>query len=175
MAKRKLFLVTYIGLSDSEPDANGYCETFLYVNHFEALAKMNSLAENEMQEHDSDLSVKTEDNKRVLSWAGGTESVIITVKEIEVEREDVYTYKEMENAVHLSVDLFEKMSEAQEIKQYWADGRERSGFMIGAAKDLETRLSGQDEEKGNYDYYDELEKYENELLQKLENDEVPIF
>lgn len=87
--------------------------------------------------------------------------------EKENKLEKSYTYKEMENAVHLSADLFERMSEKDEIIQPWDDGRERAEYIIDKAKVLEKRLGGKDEEEGNYDYYDELDKFEEEIMAEL--------
>lgn len=77
------------------------------------------------------------------------------------EDEREYTYKEMENAVHLAndlcVDLYEK----------WGDMRATAEFIIQKAVELDKHLGGKNEDEGNYDYVEELEKFEKKTLAEL--------
>lgn len=72
-----------------------------------------------------------------------------------------YTYKEMENAVHLSADLF------MDLYEKWGDMRAVSEFLIQKASELDKRLGGRNEDEGNYDYVEELEKFEKKILAEL--------
>lgn len=76
-------------------------------------------------------------------------------------QEKEYTYKEMENAVHLSADLFMNLYEK------WGDMMSVASFLIEKASELDKNLGGRDESEGNYDYVDELEKFEKKILAEL--------
>ena len=88
--------------------------------------------------------------------------------EKENKLEKSYTYKEMENAVHLSGDLTERVCElADDGKNGLVDMRHRAEFFIDAAVKFDKRLGGKNEEEGNYDYVEELDKFESEIMAEL--------
>ena len=47
--RKQIYTVSYVGLSDSEYDANGYCETFVYRLREKAKAKLKALRDNEIE------------------------------------------------------------------------------------------------------------------------------
>lgn len=79
-----------------------------------------------------------------------------------VNGEYLYTYKEMENAVHLSADIF------MDLYEKWGDMRAVAEFLIQKATELDERLEGKNEDEGNYDYVEELEKFEKEIRISIE-------
>lgn len=72
-----------------------------------------------------------------------------------------FTYKEMENAVHLAADLFVNLYEK------WGDMSAVASFLIEKASELDKHLGWMNEEEGNYDYVEELEKFEKKILEEL--------
>ena len=78
-----------------------------------------------------------------------------------VKGEYLYTYKEMENAVHLSADLF------MDLYEKWGDMRAVADFLIQKATELDERLEGKNEDEGNYDYVEELEKFEDKIRSSI--------
>lgn len=78
---RKRYVVTYVGLSDSDPDGNGYCEVHVCSERHIAERVAKELEANELDAHDEDIDVKHKNGVTVLSWAGGSEQVIITIHE----------------------------------------------------------------------------------------------
>lgn len=97
--------------------------------------------------------------------------------EIEVKGEDevrTYTYKEMENAVHLAADLAEDLAKIEKNGSYpWLDSRDKAAYFIKKAVEFEKRLGGKDEDEGNYDYIEELEKFEKEVMNEIIED-IPL-
>lgn len=71
-------------------------------------------------------------------------------------------YRLMENAVHLSADMYSK------LESYSEDMRDKAAFIIAWAKEMEHRLGGKDEDEGEYDYVEELEKIETEIQQEID-------
>lgn len=84
------------------------------------------------------------------------------------DNDDIYTYHEMENAVHLSADLMEELSKHDD-KYKFEDMRARADFLIQKAVELERHLGGKNEKEGNYDYVEELEKFEKKVLEDMNN------
>lgn len=85
-----------------------------------------------------------------------------------INDERTYTYKEMENAVHLASDLIGDVLElADDDYNRLEDMRERAEFFIDKAVELDKRLEGKDEDEGNYDYVEELEKFEKEVIASI--------
>lgn len=82
---RKKYVVTYVGLSDSDPDGNGYCEVKICSERHIAERVAKELEANELDAHDEDIDVKHENGVTVLSWAGGSEKVIISIHEERVK------------------------------------------------------------------------------------------
>lgn len=82
---RHCYVVTYVGLSDSDADANGYCAAIVYANRKIAEDKVMQLIEEELNTHDEDINVRRENGKIVISWAGGTERVLISIHETRKE------------------------------------------------------------------------------------------
>ena len=85
-----------------------------------------------------------------------------------INDERTYTYKEMENAVHLASDLIDDVLKlADDDYNRLEDMRERAEFFIDKAVELEERLGGKDEDEGDYDYVEELEKFEKEVIASI--------
>lgn len=79
---RMYYVVTYVGLSDSDPDGNGYCEVKICFERHMAERVAKEWADREMEEQkDFAPSMITDKDKRVISWAGGSEKVIIGIHE----------------------------------------------------------------------------------------------
>ena len=78
-----------------------------------------------------------------------------------VNGEYLYTHKEMENPVHLSADLF------MDLYEKWGDMRAVADFLIQKATELDERLEGKNEDEGNYDYVEELEKFEDKIRSSI--------
>lgn len=81
--RKQIYTVSYVGLSDSEDDANGYCETYVYRSQEKAEAKMKALRDNEIENckaegHDYEI-LEDEGMRFRMSWCGGTEQVRITI------------------------------------------------------------------------------------------------
>jgi len=88
--KPKMWCVTYVGLSDSEYDANGYSEVALYATKDAAIAKLkawrdNEIAELKEQERDYEI-LEDEDDECRISWCGHTEQIRIEVHEVELNK-----------------------------------------------------------------------------------------
>jgi hypothetical protein len=84
--EKKMYCVTYVGLSDSEYDANGYSEVALYDTMDAAKAKLKAWRDNEIeelkeQERDYDV-LEDEDDECRISWCGHGEQVRIEVHEV---------------------------------------------------------------------------------------------
>lgn len=80
--------------------------------------------------------------------------------------EKSYTYKEMENAINLAADIYDKLAGP------FLCMRDKAQYLVGKAKELDARLGGKNEDEGDYDYVEELEKFEDEVvneLSKMEN------
>lgn len=77
---RKQYVVTYVGLSDSDPDGNGYCEVEVCSERHIAERIAKEWAENEMEEQKGfKPTMEQNGDVRVISW---TEcQVIITIHE----------------------------------------------------------------------------------------------
>lgn len=71
-------------------------------------------------------------------------------------KERTFTYKEMENLAYLAADIMTKLP--------FDDSRDKVAFLAEKAKEFDKRLGGKDEEVGDYDYIEELEKFEKEIL-----------
>ena len=79
---RKRYVVTYVGLSDSDPDGNGYCEVKVCSERHIAERVAKEWAQREMDEQkDSAPSMQKSADKFVVSWCSGTERVIIRIHE----------------------------------------------------------------------------------------------
>ena len=74
----------------------------------------------------------------------------------------VYTYKHMENVVHLSADMY------HQLENYSGGMKAKAAFIIGWAEELESRLDGKNEDEGDYDYVEELEKIEAEMQEEID-------
>lgn len=88
--KPKMWCVTYVGLSDSEYEANGYSEVALYATKDAAKAKLkawrdNEIAELKEQERDYEI-LEDEDDECRISWCGHGEQVRIEVHEVELNK-----------------------------------------------------------------------------------------
>lgn len=75
---RDKYVVTYVALSDNEPDGNGYCEVKICSERNVAERVLKDWLAAEVAEHD-DVHVTNDNDKSIISWAGGAESVIISI------------------------------------------------------------------------------------------------
>lgn len=76
----KQFIVSYVGLSDSEQEADGFCETFACATKTIAEEKALALYNEEVEMHE-DSKQSIVDDKYIVEWAGGSEKVIIRIHE----------------------------------------------------------------------------------------------
>ena len=85
MNDRILYIVTYIGLSDNDPDGNGYCEIKAFDTHERAVDTMESMVLAECEEQrDFTPRVERGTDVAIVSWNGGSDSVIIRIHETTV-------------------------------------------------------------------------------------------
>ncbi|MBQ8713106.1 MAG: hypothetical protein IJ551_09865 [Prevotella sp.] len=81
--RKQIYTVSYVGLSDSEYEANGYCETFVYRSQEKAEAKLkamrDALIENCKAEGRDYEILKDEDLDFRMSWCGHGEQVRIEI------------------------------------------------------------------------------------------------
>ena len=83
---KSLYCVTYVGLSDSEYDANGYSNVYLYDDLDKAKAKLKQLKKEEFENirqmgQDYEL-LEDEDDEVRISWCAHGEQVRIEVKPV---------------------------------------------------------------------------------------------
>lgn len=85
--KQTVYVVTYVGLSDSEYDANGYSKCHVYGSKEAALAKLKALRNAEIENCKAEGRryevLKDEDDECRISWCGDEEQVRIEVHEAE--------------------------------------------------------------------------------------------
>lgn len=82
----KCYIVSYVGLSTSESDANGYNEVFLFDSFEDARKKMLALFESEREsvtEMGDIPYANYKYNYACVSWAGGEEEVKIYIHEVQ--------------------------------------------------------------------------------------------
>ena len=86
--KKTVYVVTYVGLSDSEYDANGYSECRVYSDKEAAIEKLKALRDNEiaeLEEQGRDYEIlKDEPMECRISWCGHGEQVRIEVHKEEM-------------------------------------------------------------------------------------------
>lgn len=86
----KLYAVTYVGLSDSEYDADGYSEVAICDSLDKAKAKLKSWRDNEiadLEEQEREYEIlQDEDNKCRISWCSHGEQVRIEIHEVEMNK-----------------------------------------------------------------------------------------
>ena len=88
--KPKFFAVSYVGLSDSEYDANGYSEVAIYDSLDKAKAKLKSWRDNEIaelkeQEREYEI-LEDEDDECRISWCGHGEQIRIEIHPVEMNK-----------------------------------------------------------------------------------------
>jgi len=88
--KPKMWCVTYVGLSDSEYEANGYSEVALYATKDAAKAKLKAWRDAEignLKDEGRDYEIlEDEDDECRISWCGHTEQIRIEVHEVELNK-----------------------------------------------------------------------------------------
>ena len=88
--KPKMWCVTYVGLSDSEYEANGYSEVALYATMDAAKAKLKAWRDAEignLKDEGRDYEIlEDEDDECRISWCGHTEQIRIEVHEVELNK-----------------------------------------------------------------------------------------
>ena len=81
-----VYVVSYVGLSDSEYDANGYCENAVYDTIDAAKAKLQSWKENEIQNLQDEGReyelLKDEDDEVRIGWCGYSEQVRLEIHKV---------------------------------------------------------------------------------------------
>lgn len=82
----KKFILTYVGLSDSDYEANGYSEAFIFDTIEDARQHLKMLAESERFNCDDEGSEyeilkDTEDEYR-MSWSGHGEQIRLQIHEV---------------------------------------------------------------------------------------------
>jgi len=86
----KMWCVTYVGLSDSEYDANGHSEVALYATKDAAKAKLKAWRDSEIEnlkDEDREYEIHTDEDDEVrISWCGHGEQVRIEVHEVELNK-----------------------------------------------------------------------------------------
>lgn len=100
------------------------------------------------------------------------EFIMDYLPEPEVSRIPTLTDREAENLVWLSADLMNWLSQ-NELEYRFGDSRERVSFLKEKAKLFEERLDHKDEDEGNYDYMEELAKFEKEIKDEVVAD-IPL-
>lgn len=82
----KLFIVTYVGMSDNEYDANGYCEVKPFFSKKKAEEYMQELVSNELesQKEFKPEIVENEPNHIRIEWSGGYEQLRVELHEKEI-------------------------------------------------------------------------------------------
>ena len=79
---RKRYVVTYVGLSDSDPDGNGHCEVKICSDRIVANRVVAQWISDELAAHDNAYHVYGDNpDTSYVIWAGGTERVIIRIHE----------------------------------------------------------------------------------------------
>ena len=79
-------IVSYVGLSDNEHDANGYNEVHAFADKYDAIVKMRTLRNNEidnLDEGDYEILVDTTTEFR-MAWCGYAEQIRIYLHEVEI-------------------------------------------------------------------------------------------
>lgn len=75
--------------------------------------------------------------------------------------EESYTYMEVENAINIAADIYDKLAGP------FLCMRDKAEYIAEKAKALDVRLGGKNEDEGEYDYVEELEKFEDEIVKEL--------
>lgn len=83
-----IFILSYIGLSDSDPDGNGYNEVKAFRNYQDARERMQLYIKSELEQieemgYEPNVLEDEEDFYHV-TWAQDTEQVIIRIQEVEL-------------------------------------------------------------------------------------------
>lgn len=90
--EKRTYVVTYVGLSDSEYNANGYSECHLYCDKEAAFAKLKALRDAEiadLKEQGRDYEIlEDEEDKCRISWCGHGEQVRIEVHKEKLVRKE---------------------------------------------------------------------------------------
>ena len=82
----KHYVLTYVGLSDSDYEANGYSEVYLFDTLEDAQSKLREIAVNELDYHESEGSkcevLEAFDNEFRMSWDGDGEQIRLQIHEV---------------------------------------------------------------------------------------------
>ena len=83
---KEMYVVTYVGLSDSEYDANGYCKCKLCATKNDALRKLKEWRDNEIENlksegRDYEILEDEEDECRI-SWCGHGEQLRLEIHKV---------------------------------------------------------------------------------------------
>ena len=90
MEKDTAFAVIYTGLSDSDPDGNGYTDVELFWDIDKARERMQQLISNEKEfckEEGRTYNILDYDENEDfyhMEWYGGSEQVIIQIRELKI-------------------------------------------------------------------------------------------
>ena len=84
----KIYVVTYVGLSDSDYDANGYCDCYVFGSLDDAKTALKKLRDNEimyLKEDNREYEIlEDEDDVCRISWCGHGEQIRLEVQCVEV-------------------------------------------------------------------------------------------
>lgn len=80
---KKIFIVTYVGLSADEADANGYCEAKAFAKYEDAKAYFEELISNEMEcQKEFDPVIETHREREAsLTWSGFGQGLKLKIHE----------------------------------------------------------------------------------------------
>jgi hypothetical protein len=88
MEKNQVFVVVYIALSESDPDANGYSETKTFGHYDDAHKYMQLLVSNEIsfcKDEEREYQILEDEEKKFhMAWNNQADQVIIKIEDQEV-------------------------------------------------------------------------------------------
>lgn len=163
------YILTYVGLSDSDYRANGYSEPFLFDTLEEAKSYMETLADNEKancEDEEREYEI-LEDSEREfrMSWSSQGEQVRMQIHTVQEETNKLSSEMHLfcETVAMLSADLYEFVYEHSD------DFCEACRTIIDLAQEFERGLDWRNECEEK-DYIEELEKFERMFLDSFKND-----
>lgn len=85
--QREIYIVSYVGLSDDDCSADGYCEVKPFYDIDKAREYMRTLAENELEEQKDfhPETVVSEKNLIAIEWSGGSQRLHIELHKKKIE------------------------------------------------------------------------------------------
>lgn len=84
-----VYVLTYVGLSESEYQANGYCDTYVFYSQAKAEAKLKELRDAEIENlkaEERDYEILEDDGMVCrIGWCGNTEQLRLQIQETNVD------------------------------------------------------------------------------------------